>query len=72
MMEFGNSTNGVLVLIENQEVISESYYGLELNITNAPSRDEGYVHLRDFDNQGNPIKDNGEFRVEYREETESI
>ena len=62
-VSLNNSTNGVLVLIENQAVISENYYGLELNITNAPSRDEGYVHLRNFDEQGNPIKDNDNFRV---------
>ena len=68
-VSWGGSTNGTLVLIENQEVTSTEYNGLELVVANAPSPDQGYIDIRGYDNEGNPIKDNELFRVQSDNDT---
>jgi len=60
---FAGSTYGTLVLIENAEVEEVEYKGLELLIENAPSQNEGWVDIRHYDDNGNPIKDNPHFHI---------
>ena len=68
-VSWNGSTNGVLVVLENQPVTSSEYHGLELIIADAPTPSEGYVDIRSYDNEGNAIKDNDLFRIHQHHET---